>query len=408
MMSLASPRSGPMVMVGLAIAIAAVDPVKLGSSDWAQPALLAFTALAAVLATIALTGVPKLTGGAAWLAGWLAWAGVGALMAPEPGTSLLAVSCFAAIGLASYALASSGSAQETVLILGIAGLCSVAMAITASILGKQELFTGRLTLLFLEPNQLARAAGLIGVGFGAVGIAELLGRRDRTVLLVSGLASIGSAAALLLSESRTGVTAAAVGALVVLTTHLSRRTSLALIVTLALLFGAGAAAVLSDNAGESVNQSLARSANQPTNELRTLNGRTVLWPEVVDVSLERPVTGVGLGRDRTVISQFRAQGRVVWDAEHTHSLPLQLWLTTGVLGLIVVVAALAWTAAGSWTAPDSLKRTLALGLLTVVIVDGIVEPTLRVPAFAWVAVAAATGFLAAPKSWATRDERTTS
>ncbi len=153
--------------------------------------------------------------------------------------------------------------------------------------------------------------------------------------------------------------------------------------------------VLSNNAGESINRSLSRSTEEPTNELRTLNGRTVLWPEVVDVALERPVTGIGLGRDRTVVSRFRAEGRVGWDAEHTHSLPLHVWLTTGVPGLVAVLSSLGWLAFRTWAAPDSLERTLTLGTLAVVIVDGIVEPTLRVPSFAWLVVTAGMGFAAA-------------
>jgi hypothetical protein len=57
-----------------------------------------------------------------------------------------------------------------------------------------------------------------------------------------------------------------------------------------------------------------------------------------------------------------------------------------------VASVLIWTASKSWTSPDSAERSLVLGTLAVVLVDGIVEPTLRVPAFAWVVVAAGTGF----------------
>ncbi len=360
-----------------------------------------------MLATVAITGTPELTGGAVWLAGWLGWAVLGAARSPEPGSSLLAIGCFAAIGFASYALAITGTSNDIALSLGIAGAFSLAMAATTAVSGGVGGLTGRLTLLFFEPNQMARAAAITMVAFFALLVGEIIADRRREILLTAGAATIATLAALVLTQSRIGVVAGAVGTVVVLAAHLSRRASLIVIVAFGVLAGIGGVAVLSDSAGESVSQSLSRSTDQPTNELRTLNGRTVLWPEVVDVALERPSTGVGLGRDRTVVSRFRAEGRVAWDAEHTHSLPLQVWLTTGLPGLVAVLGALVWLALRTWSAPDSVERTLTLGTLAVVMVDGIAEPTLRVPAFAWIVLTAGMGFVALEKTGLTGGKTTT-
>ncbi len=94
-------------------------------------------------------------------------------------------------------------------------------------------------------------------------------------------------------------------------------------------------------------------------------------------------------------------------AEHTHSLPIHVWLVTGIPGWIALGGALMCIGLGSWKLPDSLERTMILGTLAVVVVGGIVEPTLRVPAFAWLVMTAAAGFVAAQGARPTAIETTT-
>ncbi len=194
---------------------------------------------------------------------------------------------------------------------------------------------------------------------------------------------------LILTRSRTGVAAAAVGVLVVGALQLPRRRALALLAGLTLATAAGATIVLAGAAGEDLTSSISRNEAANPSELTTLNGRTVLWPEVFDVAAETPLVGIGLGRDRIVVAPFRAEGRVTWDAEHTHSLPLQFLLTTGVPGVVLVAIGISVITLTAWRAPLSPSRTWVLATIVVIVVDGIVEPTLRVPTFAWFALCAA-------------------
>ncbi len=375
------------LLLGLTIAVAAVDPERLGSSSWAQPLVLGVLAGLSAYLTTARWGRPSLPSASLWLTAWLFWAAIGAARSDFPGTTLFTVGCFAAIGISATALAQHDGVEGAVSVLGFGAAFSVVLAGLVSLVGEDGGLGGRLDLLFLEPNQLARAAGLVMVGVCALGLHELLGDRrpDRLAILIA--ASVVTAGALVLTESRTGVAATAVGLLVVVSAQLSRRLSLATIGAVGALLAVAAVVVLTGSAGDSINQSLSRSASQPTNELSTLNGRTVLWPEIVEVAREQPVTGIGLGVDRTVVSQFRAEGRVAWKPEHAHSLPLHLWLTTGFFGVIAVFGAIATAAIQWWRRPSALARTFALGALAVIVIDGIVEPTLRVPTFAWFVLA---------------------
>ena len=379
----------PSALLASSVAVAAVDPERLGSMAGLQPVALAALSFLAAILSIKQDGMPTMSGPIIWLGAWLAWAVVGAALSTAPGTALLSVACFAALGIAGANLASRSSASEIAQVLGLAGLVSIGLAVAVSLAGRDGGLSGRLQLLFLEPNQLARAAGIVLVSVATLWVHQIVASRQFAGLALLTLTGGAAGVALLLTQSRTGVAAAAVGVLLVVTSQLSRQLSIAALAAIGLLLAAGAVAVLTDSAGESINQSLSRSATAPTNELRSLNGRTVLWPEVVSVAMERPVTGAGLGLDRDLVSRFRAEGRVVWTAEHTHSLPLQLWLTTGVPGVLLIGAAIVSSALKTWRRGNSEERTLVLGLLAVIIVDGIVEPVLRVPSFAWLALVVA-------------------
>ncbi|NNE97062.1 MAG: O-antigen ligase family protein [Acidimicrobiales bacterium] len=386
-----APPSAAVVLLALSIAIAAVDPETIGSGSWVQPLLLAVVALSGALLAVGSGPAPQITGPVGWLAAWLGWAVIGGVLSPEPGTSLLAVASFAAVGLSGITLAGSSPARDLAYTLGLAGAFSLAMGLTAAAMGRDDAASDRLTLLFIEPNQLARAAALVLVSSAALAIHLIRDERNAYQARLTMAAAGGATITLLLTQSRTGLAAAVVGLIVVGASRISRSASLAAIAVVAIVFTVGAAAIATDGIGESVNQTLSRS-EIPPDELRTLNGRTVLWPEIVDVARERPVSGHGLGRDRTVVSRFRAEGRVSWDAEHTHSLPLQLLLTTGVPGLVALAGAVGISVVRCWRSTASIGRTILLGTLAVILVDGIVEPTLRVPSYAWLVVVWAAGW----------------
>ena len=396
-----SPTS---VLIAGSVAVAAVDPERLGSLAGFQPAALAILSFAAAILSLRQHGVPSPSPSLALLAGWLGWSVIGAALSHQPGSAFLSIASFAAVGIAVANLAIRAAASDIAFVAGLAGIVSIALALAVSLSGGDGGLSGRFQLLFLEPNQLARAAGLVLVSIATVGVHRVLAERNFSGVPIIALATGAAFVVLVITESRTGVAAAAVGVLLVVTSQLSRQLSVAALAAVGLLLGAGAIAVLTGSAGESINQSLSRSTSAPTDELRTLNGRTVLWPEVVSLAMERPVTGAGLGLDRDLVSRFRAEGRVVWTAEHTHSLPLQLWLTTGIPGLLLVGAAMGLSARTAWRRTNSAERTLVLGLLAVIVVDGIVEPAVRVPSFAWFALVVATCLTAGDGSSSTERE----
>jgi O-antigen ligase len=324
------------------------------------------------------------------LATWLVWSTVGAVLSPQPGTSMLAIAGFAACGIAAASVGRRMGLEGVVSVMSLGLAFSLAMAFVAAGLGRGGGIGDRLQLLFLEPNQLARACALVIVGAATVAVHRVAAtcgfdRRALMWLMLGSSAVIG----LILTRSRTGVAAAVLGVLVVGALQLPHRRALAVLAGLTLATAAGATIVLAGAATEDLTSTISRNESANPSELTTLNGRTVLWPEVFDVAAETPLVGIGLGRDRIVVAPFRAQGRVTWDAEHTHSLPLQLLLTTGVPGLVLVSIGVSVITVAAWRAPFSPSRTWVLATVAVIVVDGIVEPTLRVPTIAWFALCAA-------------------
>lgn len=387
-----SSRWPEMALAAALLAIAATDPFRLTEDGALQPILLAAVSLG-VVAMVARTdprSIRPTAGAGSWLAAWLVWAVVGAVLSPQPGTSMLAIAGFAACGIVAASIGRRVGLEGVVGVMSLGLTFSLALAIVAAGFGRGGGIGDRLQLLFLEPNQLARACALVVVGAGTVVVHRVTGARsfDRSglVWLILGSSAV---LGLILTRSRTGVAAAAVGVLAVGALQLPRRRALALLAGLTLATAAGATIVLAGAAGEDLTSSISRNEAANPSELTTLNGRTVLWPEVFDVAAETPLVGIGLGRDRIVVAPFRAEGRVTWDAEHTHSLPLQFLLTTGVPGVVLVAIGISVITLTAWRAPLSPSRTWVLATIVVIVVDGIVEPALRVPTFAWFALCAA-------------------
>lgn len=231
----------------------------------------------------------------------------------------------------------------------------------------------RLEGVFGSPNNLGRAAALLALV--ALLLAPQLRRRRALVLLL--LALPLAAACLVLSGSRTSVLALAAALGVAL---LGRRPGLALLLgALALAAGLAVAALPPLQAG--LVGLLSRSGD--LGELTSFTGRTDIWTAVLRLIDERPLLGHGFASSRQVIpAGFQAE--FGWTTTSAHNLWLQAWLTTGAVGLAIVLAAqLAW-------AGQALARPLASrdALVAYVLVVGAFEagalgPSVNLLTFVW-------------------------
>ncbi|MGH8893776.1 MAG: O-antigen ligase family protein [Actinomycetes bacterium] len=86
--------------------------------------------------------------------------------------------------------------------------------------------------------------------------------------------------------------------------------------------------------------------------------RVQLWSEALDLTAERPVTGVGAGR----FDEESPSARADRDARWAHSEPLQVAAETGLVGLCLLVALLIWVLVALAAGPS---RAGVVGILLV-------------------------------------------
>lgn len=106
---------------------------------------------------------------------------------------------------------------------------------------------------------------------------------------------------------------------------------------------------------------------QSTN-LETLTGRTYIWAQALDFSLERPWIGHGFDSFRWIFPPFNN-----FQANHAHNELLQTFFTYGIVGLFVVIA-LYWSFYRQVrSSQDGGLRSLAMAVLILVLVRGVVD-----------------------------------
>jgi O-antigen ligase len=127
-------------------------------------------------------------------------------------------------------------------------------------------------------------------------------------------------------------------------------------------------AVACDFDSGQVVSAVARSGD--SDEIYSMNGRLGLWQFTLGEIAKSPVMGHGYGCSRFVTSENDE-----WYAAQSHNLLLEAALTTGVVGLAMLLAMLLTQARGFLTRPDSVPDLL----LVLVLVQGMSEPVL----FCW-------------------------
>jgi exopolysaccharide production protein ExoQ len=246
----------------------------------------------------------------------------------------------------------------------------------------------RLSGAFASPNNLGRAAALL------VLLVVLLAPRLRAgvaCLLLATALPLG-AACLLLSESRTSMLALALALGVAWLTH-RRGWALgvaAAVLTLMLVL------LLTPGSHGWLVQAVSRSGS--VEELSSFTGRTDIWQAVLALIAERPLIGHGYASSREVLPAG-FQGAWGWTTSSAHNLWLQAWLTTGLVGLVIVLAAqAAWLWQALWR-PHALRDAVVVFVCVVGLAEAsALGPSVNLMTFVWCwAMALAPGLQGAPR-----------
>lgn len=305
------------------------------------------------------------------LTAWIAWAILGFIVHGGSDTSIVVVGFPVLAAAAQRVVIDSGSLGVSRL-LAIAVTLHICGAAGITLLTSAEAFdNGRLTLLSLEPNELARIAAI-----GTLSGLWLMGSRARLDIMIA-ISAVGlGSAALLLTVSRTSILGLFVAAAVIVAYSAHKRLA-ALALGAGLLFFVVPLSVRAQPAELGPATAVAERSGQ---DVRNFGGRSLLWPLVIEKIKESPTFGVGIGNDQAAVNTLK----VGWDPQHAHNLVLHLALTTGAIGALVLISAILTALVRALIH----RRGLALSLIVFVVLNGVSEPVIRLPSIGWFALAA--------------------
>lgn len=232
----------------------------------------------------------------------------------------------------------------------------------------------RLSGLFGSPNNLGRAAAL------TILLVFLAWRhlRFQQAFALTVVALLVCGACLYLSGSR----ASTLGLLVGLAVALLGRRPLLMAAVLVFLACGVTIFLLSPEARELAVSLISRSGT--VTEVTTFTGRTDIWQFVLEMIRQSPWLGYGFASTREVIPDGYS-GAFGWTTTSAHNLWLQAWITTGLIGLVLVLISMLWSLSQMFT--QHLPEADAA--LVFVIVVGLFEasalgPSVNLLTFVWV------------------------
>ncbi|MEE9416353.1 MAG: O-antigen ligase family protein, partial [Acidimicrobiales bacterium] len=271
--------------------------------------------------------------------------------------SLLLILAVAAIGKLAFDIGTERFLQT--LVFTSAGLMVVGAGVARFFEADNSLFpvdsgfggVDRFSGVFADANTLGQTA--------AVGVLAALvcwrHYRAGPLLQLAGLGCVGS---LLISQSRTAAVALALAVVLALVRSGKGRI---LLLAGVVIVGIAASTVLTSS--DLATGAWTRSGR--IEEVTTLTGRTSVWKATVGRVIERPVVGFGAGSSPRTMSEEVQAGRIVWPALHAHNAALQALLTTGLVGLgLLVAAVLAWFASERNRLLDPFVWLVILGTTT--------------------------------------------
>ena len=333
--------------------------IMMKVSTWALLTVIAMSRLSVMLSTI-LSGERLL-----WMV-FLTWIMATTALAPNPvyafvaGFSLVAFFLFFASITARFSL-------EDVLMAILAAtvllaLVSLVVYVAVPSLGRSRVWVGNVQVISGRLAGIAGNANSIGrICCLGVIIIVLCWRRLAafTRFLPWALMAI-LGLTLLLSNSRTSMLVA----LVVIGVHmLVRGRNLHILVGfLAAVFLLFLAVMPFSN---DVLIALSRSGR--ADELATGTSRTLIWSVVTNLSWQRPLFGWGYGSSVFILPQYeRFMGHA---APHAHNMILQLWFTTGFVGVVLFLVAIM----SRLTLAVMRGERMIIALLLYVILNGLTE-----------------------------------
>jgi O-antigen ligase len=251
-----------------------------------------------------------------------------------PGLTLRRTMALAATTLFGLWLAARFSRRELLgilaAVLGVSAVASLALGLLSPELGRSAEFDGAWLGVFGHKNGMGKAMVLAALVLLVRAPDAAPGRGARAALL------LGIAALVVLSRSTSSLVAlAAVAALVPLLRALAARN---LLLLLAAPVAVCAGAVLAGGTGAGA-ASMAGALGKDA----TLTGRTELWGAVLASIGKRAGLGYGYGAFwHTAEESESLFAAIGWGAWHAHNAFLDAWLNLGLVGVVLLVAALAW------------------------------------------------------------------
>lgn len=231
--------------------------------------------------------------------------------------------------------------------------------------------TPSLVLMPMEGGRVLRLGGVFGSANGlgrAAALCVLLAvlawplRRHRleTALLAAAIVTGGTALAL--SDSR-GATAALVLALAV---TVALRRPRWLLVGLPLAAALALLPLAVPGVLDATLEGLLRTGR--LSELTTLTGRTAIWAAAVELFLQSPWLGHGFGSTREVLPAA-FQAAYGWTTTSAHNLWLQVAVTTGAVGLLLVLGLQAAWLREAWRRPRPVREAVLVFVAAVGVLE---------------------------------------
>jgi O-antigen ligase len=304
-----------------------------------------------------------------WFAVFGLWAVLGVTWSATP--AYTAAASLALLGMWTLAVALAGAlpVRLGLRMLALALMGALALSLLLWALNPAQALTAmeggrllRLSGIFGSPNNLGRAAALLVLltVLAAPGLPAL----RRALWLIAGV-SLG-VTCLVYSQSRTPVMA--LGLALALALLVSRpRLALAAAAAAGVLATLAALVLLAVPECQEAAVRLAARSDR-AEELSSFTGRTDIWTAVWQLIQQAPWLGHGFASSREVLPAG-FQGAYGWTTSSAHNLWLQAWLTTGAVGLgLLLLGQAAWLRA-------AFRRPLAAreAVVAFVLVVGVFE-----------------------------------
>lgn len=372
---------GAALLLALHLVLAVLDPDTIGGGGPAVRtavslvALLAFSVPLMVLAAFSRpTRAGLVRGPMALVSVWLLLGLASSAWSFTPTQGVLQAVAVASLWTTSAWYVWTRGWDRFTRVLCVILVCVLAAGLLRDVLllatGSLTAYEGRFAGFSYGPTNLARV-GLVALVVGCKQLLRVPGRFD-----LLGAATVASAVLVLIgSQTRATALIAAVAVLVVLWHHAGpRRTAL-------LAVGVGSSLLL---LAPLVLEVLAGSRIGDGTE-GDLNGRTTIWPLALRLLQQRPVLGWGSGSHFDLWATALRDGEIDWLASNAHNVLLDVAVSHGLVGAVLLVAALLWFFVRR-PAGEDLYVTL---LVAVVLASGILEALLHRADIASIALAGA-------------------